>query len=41
MTPYQLNHMRSVVKESCGCNTKKDEAQCCAKVSVVVAGCHD
>jgi len=33
--------MRSVVKESCGCNSSKQEAQCCAKVSTVVAGCHD
>jgi hypothetical protein len=35
--------MKSVVKKGCGCNTKPEtkEAQCCAKVSNIVAGCHD
>jgi hypothetical protein len=34
--------MKSVVKDdNCGCNTSKQDAQCCAKVSKVVAGCHD
>jgi hypothetical protein len=33
--------MRSVVQAGCGCNSNKKEAQCCAKVSTVVAGCHD
>lgn len=33
--------MKSVVKQSCGCSSTKQQAQCCAKVSTVVAGCHD
>jgi len=36
--------MKSVVKKSCGCKTNSSEtkvAQCCAKVSIIVAGCHD
>ncbi len=35
--------MKSVVKKSCGCNagTESKQAQCCAKVSIIVAGCHD
>jgi hypothetical protein len=35
--------MKSVVKKSCACNTKSEAkvAQCCAKVSNIVAGCHD
>ena len=45
--------MKSLIKESCKCGTKskrdksaepakeKPVAQCCAKVSKVVAGCHD
>lgn len=36
--------MKSVVKQSCGCKTNSTEskqAQCCAKVSIIVAGCHD
>jgi hypothetical protein len=33
--------MRSVVNQGCGCNSQKQVAQCCAKVSTVVAGCHD
>ncbi len=35
--------MKSVVKKGCGCKTSKDQkqAQCCAKVSKFVAGCHD
>lgn len=33
--------MRSVVDQSCDCNRTKQQAQCCAKVSTVVAGCHD
>lgn len=35
--------MKSVVKKSCGCNTSSEtaQAQCCAKVSKIVAGCHD
>jgi len=36
--------MKSVVKKSCGCKTNSNEtkvAQCCAKVSIIVAGCHD
>lgn len=33
--------MKSVVKNSCGCNTETAQAQCCAKVSKFVAGCHD
>jgi hypothetical protein len=35
--------MKSVVKKSC-CSSNKTEskvAQCCAKVSIIVAGCHD
>lgn len=35
--------MKSLVKRSC-CSTgnkKSKVAQCCAKVSVIVAGCHD
>jgi hypothetical protein len=36
--------MKSVVKKSCGCKTNSKQvkvAQCCAKVSSIVAGCHD
>jgi hypothetical protein len=35
--------MKSVVKKSCGCNSNSETkvAQCCAKVSIIVAGCHD
>lgn len=35
--------MKSVVKKSCGCNASAEskQAQCCAKVSIIVAGCHD
>lgn len=35
--------MKSVVNKSCACNNKVEvlEAQCCAKVSNTVAGCHD
>ena len=35
--------MKSVVKKSCGCNSGVESkiAQCCAKVSIIVAGCHD
>ena len=42
--------MKSLIKDSCRCQTKpkqdkpareKTVAQCCAKVSKVVAGCHD
>jgi len=39
----QIIFMKSVVKKSCACNTKSEAkvAQCCAKVSNIVAGCHD
>jgi len=35
--------MKSVVKKKCcsGNNSKTKQAQCCAKVSIIVAGCHD
>jgi hypothetical protein len=33
--------MKSVVKKTCKSNNPKEVAQCCAKVSTVVAGCHD
>ncbi|GEM_PF-1680659 len=40
----KIIYMKSVVKKSCGCKTNSAEstvAQCCAKVSIIVAGCHD
>lgn len=37
--------MKNVVKKDCGCNSNNSieikQAQCCAKVSNIVAGCHD
>ena len=35
--------MKSVVKKACCGNSKTESkvAQCCAKVSSIVAGCHD
>ena len=35
--------MKSVVKKSCCVSniTESKQAQCCAKVSTLVAGCHD
>ena len=35
--------MKSVVKKACSANSKTESkvAQCCAKVSIIVAGCHD
>lgn len=34
--------MKSVVKKSCcSSSTESKLAQCCAKVSIIVAGCHD
>jgi len=35
--------MKSVVKKTCcsGSNNESKVAQCCAKNSIIVAGCHD
>ncbi len=35
--------MKSLIKKKTAQNAEKknDTAQCCAKVSVIVAGCHD
>ena len=34
--------MKSVVKKSCCSGNKESKvAQCCAKNSIIVAGCHD